>query len=410
MPMIDLTPRLRELGRIRTGNQVATQSGKRRPNKLDTFRITTPSEALAKAVQAAYDGKVEPWESPAGKQFEVITRADSLPIIIPAGEALSQWYEMWSGGGCQRRCDGRTEMLSDSPCLCPSDATARRDLAAKTVPEACKPTTRLNVVLPDVPDLGVWRLESHGYYAAVELAGAALFLSAAMSRGMNIPAHLRLEQREKKVPGQPINRYAVPVIEFGVRISDLLDAGAGPMMLGEGIAPPQQLAPGSLLPAKAERAPRQPRVDRPALGPAPTVPNGSGFGRRQPVAPTTAPSLTAGAVHDEPESVAGFVIDDQPATDAPGAADTAAPVPTSTTAENAPAAAAAEPTDDGDAAPAGLTRDELVQELRAIGVSTGAAAERSKAMWPDRGTTPLTDAQRAELLVALRSETVAASL
>jgi Recombination directionality factor-like len=323
MPMIDLVPRLRELGRIRTGNQVPTGSGKRRPNKLDTFRITTPSEALANAVQAVYDGKVEPWESPAGRQFEVITKADVLPIIIPSGESLSQWYEMWSGGGCQRRCDGRTEMLSDGPCLCPSDAGARRELAAKTVPEACKPTTRLNVVLPDIPDLGVFRLESHGYYAAVELAGASLFLSAASAAGMNIPAHLRLEQREKKVPGQPVNRYAVPVIEFTtVRIADLLNAGAGPMMLGEGIPPAHQLAPGSLVPAKPERV-RQPRVERPALGPAPTVPDGADFGRRQPVAPAATAALPSPAapqptVDDhqvapprEPETVAGWVLDDE---------------------------------------------------------------------------------------------------
>lgn len=402
MPMIDVTPRLRELGRIRTGNQVATGSGKRRPNKLDTFRITTPSEALAKAVQAVYSGKVEPWESPAGKQFEVVTTTATLPIIIPAGESLSQWYEMWSGGGCQRRCDGRTEMLSDGPCLCPSDPGARRELAAKTTPEACKPTTRLNVVLPDIPDLGVWRLESHGYYAAVELAGAALFLSAAMSRGMNIPANLRLEQREKKVPGQPINRYAVPVIEFGVRIADLLDAGAGPMMLGEGIAPAQQLAPGALLPAKAERAPRQPKVERPALGPAPTVPDGSGFGRRQPVAPTAAPpSLSTQA--DEPESVAGFVIDDAPVTEAAGAVATPAPPSTSTPEPEERPAAAAEPTEAEDAPP-GLTRDELVEQLRSIGVNTGIAAQKSKDLWPDRGEVPLTDAQRLVLFNALRDE------
>jgi hypothetical protein len=390
MPLTDITPRLRELGRIRTGNQVTSKGGKRIPNKLETFRLTSPSEALIAAAQAAYGGKRQPWESPAGKQFELVTEVSVLPIVIPSGESLSQWYELWSAGGCQRRCDGRTEQLSDQPCLCPGDPAARRDLAAKLTPEACKPVTRLNVVLPDIPDLGVWRLESHGYYAAVELAGAANFLSAATAAGMNIPANLRLEQREKKVPGQPVNRYAVPVVEFTTtRIADLMAAGAGPMMLGEGIPAAQQLAPGSLLPAKTPRE-RQPKVERPALGPAPTVPDGSGFGRAVPVAPTAAPPAVSGAsAPQEPESVAGWVIDGQAAPEAASAPEEAV---------------------EGQVreVPAALTQDELFAALDEARIDRTYAAEVAKAMWPDRPPREsLTPEQRALLLAELTTPATA---
>jgi hypothetical protein len=56
--------------------------------------------------------------------------------------------------------------------------------------------------------------ESHGYYAAVELAGAAEILAMASATGRLIPARLRLEQREKKEPGKPTKKWAVPIIEF----------------------------------------------------------------------------------------------------------------------------------------------------------------------------------------------------
>lgn len=219
-PIVNLQRQLREIGRIRIGNQVATSGGKRRPAKLETFRITSSSEEMVGAAAQAYGGIPTSWDNGGSPEYEVITATTVLPIVMPPGEAVSQWMELWSGGGCQRRCDGETEMLSMQPCRCPADVETRVALAAKG--EACKATTRLRVILPELPDLGVFRLESHGYYAAVELAGAAEVLAMATARGYLIPARLRLEQRTKKVPGKPTLQYAVPVIEFTeTRMTDL---------------------------------------------------------------------------------------------------------------------------------------------------------------------------------------------
>lgn len=261
MTLLDVQRRMRELGRIRTGEQVAVgNSGKRRPAKLETFRLTSPSQTLIEAAAETYGGQVRDWASPAGKQFEVITTADSIKIVLPPGQALSQFYELWSGGGCQRRCDGRTDYISGEACECPADPAERRDLANDG--RACKPTTRLNVILPELPDLGVWRLESHGYYAAVELAGTASFLELVTASGRMLPAMLRLEQREKKVPGKPTNRFAVPVIELPtVRIADLLTEG---QVVGQLDAP--RIAPAQL------GRPKREMVERPALGPVAELP------------------------------------------------------------------------------------------------------------------------------------------
>lgn len=260
-PMLDIQRRMVEIGRIRTGEQVAVgNSGKRRPAKLTTFRITSASRPMVEAAAAEYGGTVRDWLSPAGKQFEVVTTADQLPIVIPPGQALSQFYELWTGGGCQRRCDGQTNFITDEPCECPPDAAERRELAQDG--RACKPTTRLNVILPDLPGLGVWRLESHGYYAAVELAGTASFLEMVTASGRMLPAVLRLEQREKKVPGKPVNRFSVPVIDLPtVRIADLLTEG---QVVG-------QLGAPRIAPAQLGR-PQREMVERPALGPSAPLP------------------------------------------------------------------------------------------------------------------------------------------
>ncbi len=292
MALLDLQRRMRELGRIRTGVQVESKSGRgKRPEKLETFRLTSPSRELLDAAAEVYGGTVHPWASPAGPEWELVTKVDRLDIILPPGQAMSQWWELWSGGGCQRRCDGVTNVLADEPCSCPPDQGERRTLAAEG--RACKPTTRLNVILPAIPDIGIWRLESHGYYAAVELAGTADFLERATASGRLLPARLRLDQREVKRPGQPPNRFTVPVIELPqTRIADFIAEGEAIAALPAG--------------APVERE-RRGQVERPALGPAPELPEGSDFVK---------PDVPMGAA-PEPEGGGWTIADPEEAADGP---------------------------------------------------------------------------------------------
>jgi hypothetical protein len=212
MPILDLQIRARELGRIRLGQVVPTSNGKTRPSKLSQFRFTSYSRELLQHVARLYGGEVHAWQPQGGGPpgFEVITDATRVPILVPP-QPVSQWYETWSGGGCTRRCDGTTEVITDQPCLCDPDPERRE----------CKPTTRLNVMLRDVPGLGVWRLESHGYYAAVELPAVAEFL--ARTKGY-LPAALVLEERVVKRKGVTL-RYLVPAIEVEAVTPGQLVAG-----------------------------------------------------------------------------------------------------------------------------------------------------------------------------------------
>ncbi|MEW2351485.1 hypothetical protein AB0904_27930 [Streptomyces sp. NPDC006684] len=214
MPILDLQQRIRELGRIRIGQKVATSSGKTRPAKLNRFRLTSPSRELLDRVATQYGGTVAPWSptETGPEQYEVLTDATRMPILVPH-QPVSQYYELWSGGGCQRRCDGVTELLKDRPCICGPDPLNRQ----------CKPTTRLNVVLAEIPGVGVWRLESHGYYAALELPGVAELLSKA---GGYVPAFLGLEERTAKREGKTL-RWMVPTIDVDIAPNALM-AGQAP--------------------------------------------------------------------------------------------------------------------------------------------------------------------------------------
>lgn len=217
MPILDIQTRARELGRIRIGQVVPTGNGKTRPEKIDRFRFTGHSRELLEQVAALYGGTVAEWQPQGGgaKAWEVVSDSKRVPILVPP-QPVSQWYELWSGGGCQRRCDGTTNVITDEACAClpKLDDGGERE---------CKPTTRLNVMLRDVPGLGVWRLESHGYNAAVELPAVAEFL--AQARGY-IPAALVLEERVSKKDGKT-RRYMVPAIEVEqITPSQLMAGGA----------------------------------------------------------------------------------------------------------------------------------------------------------------------------------------
>ena len=222
MTLIDLQRRLKEIGRIRIGQQAVNQQGKSHPVKLETFRLTSPDERRIQQAAGMFGGRPELWADapPPMRQWQVVTETDQLDVVVPPGDmAFSQNYETWSRGGCSKRCDGRWDVVNDLACSC--DPQARE----------CDIHTRLSVMLRDLPGLGVWRLDTQGYYAAVELGGAVDVCTAAVARGQMLPARLRLEQRQVKRPGQGARKFAVPVLDVDVTIGALLAGAGAPQML-----------------------------------------------------------------------------------------------------------------------------------------------------------------------------------
>jgi hypothetical protein len=213
--ILDIQRRQRELGRIRMGDKAASGH----PQKLSHFRLTSPARHLLEHAAALWGGEVRQWEgSPSEGQWELYTKTDVLPILIPpAPDTVSQWYEQWTAGGCTHRCDGATNIAPDDPVPCSCDPDDR----------ACKATTRVNVMLPDLPDVGRWRLESHGLNAAYELPGTIDVIQMASSEGRFLAGRLRIEHRTRKTNGQT-RKFIVPVIDLDVTVAQLMGGKEGP--------------------------------------------------------------------------------------------------------------------------------------------------------------------------------------
>jgi hypothetical protein len=254
MALLDRQARAQQIGKIRLGERKATSGGGERPVRLEKFRFTSPSRGAIDKVAEIWGGTVRPWEHSSGPQWEVYTDAWEIEVVVPPFGAISQWYEMWTAGGCQRRCDGRTETLENRACLCPEDLDVRAELARRKVPAACKPHTRVNLILPDIPGVGVWTLESNGDNAADELGMAAQVLDMAGAGGRMVPATLRMETRKRMVRNEP-RQYVVPVLQITRTLRELA-AASGAQEVLSALGPATGSVPAvTAAPAEPEAAP-----------------------------------------------------------------------------------------------------------------------------------------------------------
>jgi len=234
-------PKLQELGRIRIGDKVKTSKGGTRPVRLETFRLTSENKPRLHFAQTLYGGEITEWEdAPVGRQWQLITETNFLPVSVPPNQTISQAWEQWSASGCKVRCNGEfifhaeDESLKGMECQCPVDPAERRALASKGT--ACNPVTRLSVLLYDVPGIGVWRLDTGGYYAGSELMAIVPFLQAASAEGRFLNCELRLETRQVKRGGQTMVYPVVTLQPVNITLMQLLSR----QIPDEGlIAPPQ---------------------------------------------------------------------------------------------------------------------------------------------------------------------------
>lgn len=229
--LLDVQQKYREMGRVRMGKKGA----KGQPQKLDVWRLTSGGDSgreLLEKVAELYGGTVEPWpDAPdEGDWWQITTETASLEVVVPPGEVLSQYWEQWSGGGCKKRCDGVNQVLVDRPCSCPDDIAKRLEKAQTG--NACKPVTRLSVMLRGIRDVGVWRLETHGMNAAQELPGTYDILRRAAEVGALLPARLTIASRSSKKDGKT-QRFKVPVLEL-MHTVDEVAAGLSQLKAGEG--------------------------------------------------------------------------------------------------------------------------------------------------------------------------------
>lgn len=227
--LLNIQRRAAEHGRLRTGY---TQGN--RPMRSATWVITSHSEEHVRTAAKLWGGEVEQWKplNSTIEQWRVITKAPAIEALITPGDPLNQYNEMWSAGGCQRRCDGVTELLSRKPCLCL--ARFGEDWHQQRKGTVCSATSRLNVMLPDLSGMGMWRAETHSFYAASEWGGMVDMVLAGTKGDGFMPVTLRIEPRQVVRDGQT-KKFPVVVVELrGVTPRQAL---AGPMNAATALDP-----------------------------------------------------------------------------------------------------------------------------------------------------------------------------
>jgi hypothetical protein len=250
VPIGNIARRVPEAGRIRIGKKVKGRNSKgkefERPDAIGEFRFTSHDAEALTQIAAMYGGTVRPWSDPkaAEGQHEVITDAAEIRIVLPP-DPLGETpiYELWGGGGCERRCDGLTATVLqhgpdglepiEVPCLC----NARGEMA-------CSVVTRLNVILPEVRFAGVWRLDTKSWNAAQELPGMVELIQQMQGRGLSY-ATLAIKQR-RSIAGGETKKFMVPVLGVGASIEQLAAGQARLSALNTASAPAGELEAGEV--------------------------------------------------------------------------------------------------------------------------------------------------------------------
>lgn len=204
IPLTTLKTRPPEHGRIRFGERFTSRNGKLAMRATDTWRFTSPDKVAIEQLANRYGGNVTAWEDPKASptsQWQVQTDSDRISVWLPP-DSCSTSYELWSGGGCARRCDGAicTQYGAGTlevPCMCASEPTM-----------SCKPTIRIQLILPDCNFGGVWRLDSHSENLLREAPGMIEMISFLQQQGLP-RAELLLTKRQKTQGGKT-KHFTVP--------------------------------------------------------------------------------------------------------------------------------------------------------------------------------------------------------
>lgn len=214
-PMASMQRRMPEHGRIRIGEKTAKAM-----KAIDTFRFTSGDRKAIEAIAMLYGGELSAFEDGKVKgQWQVKTESKEINVVLPPDPLQgTPVYELWSGGGCQRRCNGE---VCEVPVKTPEGATtmAQDCICSSNDKLECKPITRLNVILPEIRFGGSWRLETKGWNAAHELPGMVEMVLSLQEQGM-IRALLALEPRTS-VSGGQTKKFVVPVIRLADTPNDL---------------------------------------------------------------------------------------------------------------------------------------------------------------------------------------------
>jgi len=211
---VDIEYSLPVHGRIRVG----TKNEKGWPISLKTFRFTSSDQSAVTTIADEFGGVVKPWKNGKNSEWEVITEASEIPVVLPPKPIDGPIWEYWSKGGKLFDCDGET---------CIKTSTGPDGLEYESVPcrckaenkLVCKPQTRLRVLLHNVALGGCWLLNTGSKMAASELQAMVQVVELMYNQTLT-PAKLAIEPRSSASGGQT-RHFVVPVLRAGATLVQL---------------------------------------------------------------------------------------------------------------------------------------------------------------------------------------------
>lgn len=251
---------LPRLGKVRLGIQVEGKSGKSYPKAVDHFVV--PPE-VAKVFG----------EDP--KELRIMFPVENEEDFAP------QWYRCYSGarglickgdGVMADRCfDKQTGALATGK----SPETVRKEVGCpgpkcpEILKKQCRPVMNLMFLLPEVPGLGVWQLDTSSFYSIRNVNSAVEMLKGLHGHIAGIPLVLSVAPQEATPEGfkKTIYTLRLNTTMTLAEIQKLTPPGKVLMPAPEAVEAPEELYPEEVLEhldAEAEAA-----AEVPALAPPP---------------------------------------------------------------------------------------------------------------------------------------------
>lgn len=174
------------VGRFRTGYLDG-----RSPRSLQNFRVTSGDADVVNQIAESFGGTAQEWEATGEDRLEVFTETSKVSILVqPRG--ISTGFVMWGRAGKIRACDGNIQTWGDDvgqPCICAGwSLDERKEKSKQGI--GCAPDISIAFRLADLPNLGLFRLQSGSFVLLKDIQSAEL---AVYEANEEKPATLGLE-------------------------------------------------------------------------------------------------------------------------------------------------------------------------------------------------------------------------
>jgi len=184
--------RLPRLGKIRLGEKALAQSGKEYPKAVDYF--VCPPE-----VQAIYGEKP--------RVLDIAFPVEDRDIFFP------QWYKRYGqSAGLICKGDGETAIQVDPETGEMEEIECCPDECQWYAKKHCRRLANLQFLLPKVPGVGVYQIDTTSFYSITNLNSAIEMIRAVAGRIRMIPLQLILKPQEVQPDGKKKTVYVMDLV------------------------------------------------------------------------------------------------------------------------------------------------------------------------------------------------------